>query len=59
MGRPKKEVDIGLIEELAGLNCSFEEISHIVLELYIGVMAQSLKRDLKLPKHLLKENSSK
>lgn len=39
MGRPKKEVDIGLIEELAGLNCSFEEISHIV-----GVSVRTLHR---------------
>jgi len=39
MARPKKEVDIGLIEELAGLNCSFEEISHIV-----GVSVRTLHR---------------
>ncbi|MCF6270986.1 MAG: hypothetical protein L3J41_14835 [Melioribacteraceae bacterium] len=39
MARPKKEVDINLIEELAGLNCSFEEISHIM-----GVSVRTLHR---------------
>ncbi len=39
MARPKKEVNIELVEELAGINCSFEEISHIV-----GVSVRTLHR---------------
>ncbi len=39
MARPKKEIDVELVEELAGLNCSFEEISRIV-----GVSVRTLHR---------------
>lgn len=40
MARPKKIVDIELIQELAGLNCSFDEISRIV-----GVSVRTLHRN--------------
>ena len=39
MARPKKEIDVELIEELAGLNCSMEEIARIV-----GVSVRTLQR---------------
>ncbi|MDA3815375.1 MAG: hypothetical protein PF549_03335 [Patescibacteria group bacterium] len=39
MGRPKKIVNVELISELAGLNCSFDEISRIV-----GVSVRTLHR---------------
>jgi hypothetical protein len=40
MARPKKIIDENLIEELAGLNCSYEEISKIV-----GVSVRTLHRN--------------
>jgi len=30
MGRPRKNIDVKLVEELAGLNCSLEEIARVV-----------------------------
>ena len=39
MARPKKNIDVELIEELAGLNCSMEEIGRIV-----GGSARTLQR---------------
>jgi len=39
MGRPKKNIDESVIEELAGLNCSYEEIARIV-----GVAESTLTR---------------
>lgn len=40
MGRPKKDIDYNLIEKLASIQCTQEEISEI-----IGVSTRTLQRD--------------
>ena len=39
MGRPKKNIDVKLVEEMAGLNCSLSEIARVV-----GCAVSTLKR---------------
>lgn len=40
VGRPKKEIDYGTVEKLAGIMCTQEEIAY-----FLGVSSRTLQRD--------------